>query len=95
MRGQVGGMALYSVRDRTGRLRSDEARAGCTGWAGLDKGDQTGGERGRTRAERGQTGTRRGRTGGERGRTRGETGLDWKGNGVGLEGEQGRTAKSL
>ena len=37
MRGQVGGMALYSMRGRTGGLGSDETRAGRAAWAGLDE----------------------------------------------------------
>ena len=45
MRGQVGQMALYSVRGRTGGLGLDEAQAGR---AELDGGVRTGGEWGWT-----------------------------------------------
>ena len=78
MRGQVRGMALYSIRDRTGGLRSDEAREGHSGRAGSDGGVKLAGNRVGLAGERGWTrgGTEGGQTGGERDQTSGRMGSD-------------------
>ena len=98
MRGQVVGMALYSMRGRTGRLGSDETRAGRTGQAGSDGGvrlaeNGVGLEGNKVnRWEWGRTGGDRIGSGGtgsdwrEMGLNWKEMGSDWMGNGVGCGG---------